>query len=691
MLIRLLRQLRVFLPRLYAIRFPIILAAVTVLLVPLGLLWVPAMFRSMFVLGPIGLAAASLTASVAAFTVMASRRVTMLYGPERLETSWPVIDPRIGPRQVIGHLSIALPIIVTMIVLSVRDGDVNVFTALLMAASGVTGAFLIVFLATLLQAWLTPRAQAMPGILIPAEWELVQRLHENIPAPAWMGRVHTFIRWLRPLLGPGYLTADGQLLPGHAMALSLAIVSGSVYAIGWFVQPGTALAARVPALVFVLTTAIVWTWVLAGAAFYLDRYRIPVVFSVLALFIVVWSVSQSDHHFLLRDPVVPWSELRAPEALAADRQHPLLTVVAVDGGGIQAGAWGAQVLTGITRVFPGFPKSARLISAVSGGAVGTMYFVEHVPRTGTMTERSLGAVRTLSRRGSLNEAAWGIAYPDLWRVFVPIPPGFRFVKDRGWALQSAWERGWTHVPGLSEWVPGVNEGWRPAVSFNSVAVENGQRAAFTTFKAPARWSLLTIDDVYGSRDVSVTTAARLAAAFPLVSPVARAWPESGETRAYHYADGGYYDNTGMGLALRWLDHVLEADPEAYRGKAVAFVRIRSKREEPTIRGVDRGWQFQLIGPLLTLMSVRVAAQAERSETELEVIQRMWCRSDIDIRLFDFVFGGADPPLSWQLSPVEQRAIDYWWTTRESPVPGVDNPGTLQQLVELSQAPLSRCR
>lgn len=687
MLLRLLRLLRIYLPRLYAVRFPLMLAGLTLLLVPLGLLWVPAMFRSMFVLGPFGLAAASLAASVAAFTVMAARRVTLLYGPDRLETSWPAIDPHIGRRQILGHLCIALPLIVTTVVLSVRDGEVNWFTALLMAGAGIAGAAVIVFVATLFQAWLTPPADPMPGILIPAEWELVRRLHENIPAPSWLFYVRLAIRRFRPILGPGYLNAEGDLLPGHALSVGLAVVSGGVYALGWLVQPGTAMAAHIPAIVFVLTTAIVWTWALSGAAFYLDRYRVPVVLTVLALFVVVWSASRSDHHFLLRDPVVPWSELRTPGQIAAARRHPLLTVVAVDGGGIQASAWGAQVLTGISRVFPDFPKSARLISAVSGGAVGTMYFVAAAPEHGALTARTLNTVASLSRRGSLNEAAWGIAYPDLFRVFFPIPPGWRFVKDRGWALQTAWERGLTVVPGMSDWVAGVNAGWRPAVSFNSVAVENGQRASFTTFRAPPEWQLLTIPDIYGARDLAVTTAARLSAAFPFVSPVARAWPESDRTPAYHYADGGYYDNTGMGLAMRWLDHVLKTDEASYRGQAVAFVRIRSKREEPTVRLADRGWQYQLIGPLLALMSVRVAAQAERSETEFEVLQRMWCRAGIDIRTFDFVFGGSDPPLSWQLSPVEQRNIDRWWSDREL---GRDNQKALANLLKLAASPVSDC-
>ena len=60
-------------------------------------------------------------------------------------------------------------------------------------------------------------------------------------------------------------------------------------------------------------------------------------------------------------------------------------------------------------------------------------------------------------------------------------------------------------------------------------------------------------------------------------------------------------------------------------------------------------------------------------------------------LFDFVFGGKDPPLSWQLSPVEERALDHWWANKDPAAPDVDNPATLRRLVALSKAPVSGCR
>ena len=127
------------------------------------------------------------------------------------------------------------------------------------------------------------------------------------------------------------------------------------------------------------------TWMLAGLAFFLDLYRVPVLVPL-----AVWSVAigqlpfiHSDHYFALRD-VDPGIEARLedPYAIASRRTHPLLTIVAIDGGGIQAAAWGARALTGIYGRWPDFQGSVRFISSVSGGRESrTSSWVEAESRT----------------------------------------------------------------------------------------------------------------------------------------------------------------------------------------------------------------------------------------------------------------------------------------------------------------------
>ena len=116
---------------------------------------------------------------------------------------------------------------------------------------------------------------------------------------------------------------------------------------------------------------------------------------------------------------------------------------------------------------------------------------------------------------------------------------------------------------------------------------------------------------------------------------------------------------------------------------MAFIQIRSGPERSDTPVKDRGWLYEAIGPLQTLLSVRVAGQRERAATELEFLQRLWCGVGVDIRAFTFGFDRPDPPLSWQLTPDEvDRLSDQW----RQPA----NQQALASLVDLSRDPTANC-
>ena len=52
-----------------------------------------------------------------------------------------------------------------------------------------------------------------------------------------------------------------------------------------------------------------------------------------------------------------------------------MVVIAASGGGIQASAWTAKVLANMDQQCPAFSESIGLVSGVSGGSVGSMYYV----------------------------------------------------------------------------------------------------------------------------------------------------------------------------------------------------------------------------------------------------------------------------------------------------------------------------
>ena len=659
-------------PYIYLTRFPLLLAGLLVAFVPLALVWVKPLFRSMLIQDVSGVLWTTFATWLAAFTVMATRRVTLLHGALRFNCE-PLIDrpAHVGVKEAFVHALVAMPLIAAVGWLSATENHLSWWSvpAILGGTLLATAAVLI---AIGLQAWVMAPGAPVPAVAVSTHYGWVERLR-RLPSPIpWLkAAIARGLARLAPFLGPGYFDPETTtLLPGHAFATGLLTVYAVFYGSGyWWWSPEREAGTTAPALVLLVVVVTLLTWMLAGLAFFLDLYRVPVLVPL-----VIWSVAigqlpfiHSDHYFALRD-VEPGIEKRLedPYAIASRRTHPLLTIVAIDGGGIQAAAWGARALTGIYERWPEFQGSVRFMSSVSGGSVGAMYFLEALGKE-PATAESLARVRAMAERSSLSEAAWGLAYPDLWRTVLPIPPWLRFEKDRGWALQRAWARAWTGADrGLASWLDGVREGWRPAVAFNATDVEGGQRFILGTFDVPATWKDVRSNaSAYHGRDMEIATAARLSATFTYITPVATVWPADEGLWRGHIADGGYYDNYGIATALQFLDEVLTRAQAEGQAIHVAVVKIQASPAPGGEEPKDRQWWYQIAAPLLTLMNVRTAGQRERGEQELREGKRYWNLNGFDVRQFDFVFNGKEAPLSWQLSKAEQSAIATEWEKNDA--------------------------
>jgi hypothetical protein len=369
-----------------------------------------------------------------------------------------------------------------------------------------------------------------------------------------------------------------------------------------------------------------------------------------------------------------------------DSDQDSLIVVAVSGGGIQAAAWAAQVLTGLERENPGkFGRRVRLISSVSGGSVGAMYFVNAYQDDGSLATASLSSVVKQAAHSSINAIAWGLVYPDFLRTFCPIC--FRSI-DRGQALEEAWvrvdkqtEAGLDETT-LAEWQKDALQRRKPAVIFNTTITDTGERLLLAT-SAPRKTSQeesgnwgkgsRTFFDIYPDGDIRVVTAARLSATFPYVSPAARA-NRSGPQ--FHIVDGGYYDNYGISSLAQWLNEALTADSPI---KRVLVLQVRAfpveaedkepQRQPPT----QRGWFYEAIAPVSTLLHVRTAGQSAHNQVELDLLQQVLQNRGIVVETADFEFRSSDkssscksfeknynPPLSWHLTSKQEIEITNEW-------------------------------
>jgi hypothetical protein len=305
-----------------------------------------------------------------------------------------------------------------------------------------------------------------------------------------------------------------------------------------------------------------------------------------------------------------------------------------------------------------------------------MYFVDRYAEAGFDTSAStIRSIREAAESSSLDEVGWGVAYPDLWRVFGPflVQPK---TLDRGWALEEAWHR---HLrprqssPKLSEWRAGIEQGWRPLTVFNATIVENGQRFLLAPLSLP---SDLGTDfySQYPGEDISLVSAVRLSATFPYVTPVSRGLrqKESAPSNDLHIADGGYYDNFGVVTALAWVDSVISAYARL-GGRRILLLEIRSSPVgQPTApySAPDgrRGWALDTIGPIQTLLSVRTGAQLFRNERDVRMATERYRLT----REFGSVEVLAQPltvpkagPLSWKLTKDQIADIDGAWRDPET--------------------------
>jgi hypothetical protein len=226
-------------------------------------------------------------------------------------------------------------------------------------------------------------------------------------------------------------------------------------------------AERFPIFATVLIMVISLFWALAGIAFFVDRFRVPV-FTVLLLLMVIPRLpflhligGLEEHYFSTvsvdRSQAAP---VPTPAEILESKLHDLgseqpLIIVTATGGGLHASAWTAAILGNLETEFGGeFHKHLLLASTVSGGSVGLDAYLRylHDAPLGTAT---LEQMQTMAQCSSLEAVGWGLVYYDLPKAFIPLAPyvappssgdgdldsyGTPLFKDRTWSLRKGFER-----------------------------------------------------------------------------------------------------------------------------------------------------------------------------------------------------------------------------------------------------------
>ena len=383
-----------------------------------------------------------------------------------------------------------------------------------------------------------------------------------------------------------------------------------------------------------------------------------------------------------------------------DRQDGdrVLTVACLKGGGIQASSWSARVLGGLQEAIgPRFTKSLGLISSVSGGSVGSMFYLHRFNDAGILDPGDVDRAFLDASADSLDAVGWGLSYLDVWRPLsvtriIADTFGTPRLRDRGDAIERSWNNplGASTPPTLLDWRRRVLGGKLPIPVFNATIVNGGQRYLLSPLKiapsvfdpdenAPIERRVVSFGDTFDGYDMNVSTAARLSSTFPYVAPISRNDLGPGSKyRPYYAADGGYFDNFGIFTAAEILRHVLLEHNDTLRIDRVVVLlvdgfpreRYAAPQEPTTWRERLDAWSMSVSGPINTVLAARQSTQRAHGDLELDLLARALQSPnvgvDLDVVPVDFpALNDPDadtyvPPLSWKLTPTQIHRVDLGW-------------------------------
>lgn len=466
------------------------------------------------------------------------------------------------------------------------------------------------------------------------------------------------------IFGLGYVESHpegwNRLKVGHGLMAGFALSSFVAFWILGHVRETQLLSdqpsvAKVPALAYLLLGSLFACFALSGLTFFLDRYRIPLMFPALIFILISVRITRSDHFFRVYLP----DATIAPSPAEMIAGHDRIILVAAAGGGIQAAGWTAKVLTGLANENPGFKSSVRLVSSVSGGSVGALYFLKTY---GDGNHAAWDAQKAFSAsvQPSLGDVAWALVYKDLPNAILPWARGDLFM-DRGWALERALaKRADVNQIKLSDWSRRAKEGF-PGVLLNSTEAETGRPIVFSNTAFPSQDRGIDNFSRLYHKDIGVATAVRLSASFPFVAPAARPLLDSSEVPSYHLVDGGYYDGFGTVSLLPWIREAIQGSHSP--PPKVLVIRIVAFPNNVLPQPILRGWFYQTWAPVDAMLSVRGAGQNLRDEEEFRLVQH-----EIGFESATFGFKQADncsvPSLSWDLTMNEIGCLEKAWEKQQ---------------------------
>jgi hypothetical protein len=377
---------------------------------------------------------------------------------------------------------------------------------------------------------------------------------------------------------------------------------------------------------------------------------------------------------------------------ATKRPYPVY-LIAAPGGGMSAAYQVAAILALLGDQCPLLLQHTFAISAVSGGSLGAVAARSLINEAASKGTTSCGSVGTAALRDRTDELLgqdfmapllWSTLFPGLFQKLIPFPIGS--AGDRAASFEDLLKSRWAAKSGQPNpfeqdalvWTGSPLEG--PSILFNATAIETGRRLVIAPYRLKEGNGIENaVDKLRPGHSVSHGTAIGISARFPWITQPASFAQQSGAS----YADGGYYDNSGLETIADIIEELSAVDTSvpiefrviSPRSVTSGFFASREARtREP----------LELAAPIVALNSTRGA----RAELSIHRLDARLCRSCYQ-RLGDYWLGlgrvlrtvGLDMDLHLR-EPAEfdiivRPTIDGWNTYRAKVEDAVRRGGSLE--------------
>jgi hypothetical protein len=379
----------------------------------------------------------------------------------------------------------------------------------------------------------------------------------------------------------------------------------------------------------------------------------------------------------------PPSEPLKLHSVSQDSRRKLI-VISASGGGYRSAFWTATVLDYLRKReidgdLTGFSGSVGFVSGASGGAVALGYYVVSAldnhqkfvveQMLSDLSSYNLNDIRNPVTLGklwidSLSPVARQMVKRDLFHLFMPV---FRR-RDRGIVLQEEWKT----LEGIvfKDLANAEQGGKVPTIILSPVLIETGSPLLITNLKSAyfgdnGGYGTYHFFEIFPGIEgrFKLSTAVRLAASFPIISPAV----DLPTTPPVRIADAGFFDNQSSYWLGRLLQNSASSIIEAYDG--VIWIEInafgdyknedfpdcnqRHNSESGLLSKFAAPWKW-LTAPFEALLNVREAGMPLRSEADfLSLAGRLRVEAQAMKRLAftteRFVFtNSSDASLSWVL-------------------------------------------